>query len=398
MKASTPEAAYLHIPFCRRRCFYCDFPISVLGDHRRGETSGAMAGYVQQLCAEIRQTPVLGGPLNTVFFGGGTPSLLSVEQLAQILTTLDHHFGLQARAEISMEMDPGTFELDHIQGYRALGVNRVSLGVQAFQDALLAACGRVHRVADVYQAVEHLQTVQIPCLSLDLISGLPHQTLADWQESLESAISLAPQHLSIYDLTLEPQTPFGRQYAPGDAPLPSDTSTVTMYRQAQQTLTAAGYNHYEISNYAQPGYQCQHNRTYWENRPYYGFGMGATSYTHSQRVSRPRTRREYAQWLTHYIERGGQHQEAPTPHHEQLMDQIMVGLRLQEGIALAPLLNTFGPEITTQLHHQLQRERQNGWVQMTDTRLRLTDPDGFLLSNAIIVKIFELLETPIKSL
>ncbi|MEO0541225.1 MAG: radical SAM family heme chaperone HemW [Cyanobacteria bacterium P01_A01_bin.105] len=385
-------AAYIHIPFCRRRCFYCDFPISVLGEKRRGEDSGSVAAYVALLCQEIRATPVLGGPLKTVFLGGGTPSLLAVGQLEQILQTLQDHFGIRADAEISMEMDPGTFDLAHVQGYVQAGVNRISLGVQSFQDAALAACGRFHRVADVDRAVTHLQGAGVTNWSLDLISGLPRQTLGDWEKNLVRAIALRPTHLSVYDLTIEPQTPFGRTYRPGIAPLPTDTDTLTMLRQAQQVLTAAGYDHYEISNYAQPGYQCQHNRIYWENRPHYGFGMGATSYTQHQRVGRPRTRQAYAQWVEAYIKRHGQLDCPETPQVERVLDGLMTGLRLAEGVSLTPVQN-LGQ--LSRVRAALQPHLDNGLAMFTQTsagpHLRLSDPDGFFLSNTVIVSLFEAL-------
>ena len=271
-----PIAAYVHIPFCRRRCFYCDFPIFVIGDKLRGETSGTISQYVELLCQEIAATATFEQPLVTIFFGGGTPSLLSSEQLQKILDVLRERFGIAANAEISMEIDPGTFDLFHLQGYRDAGINRVSLGVQAFEENLLQACGRSHSVADIFTAVDLIRRVNIPELSIDLISGLPHQTLDIWRESLEKIIAIAPTHVSIYDLTIEPQTAFGRYYQPGNKPLPEDETTAQMYRLGQKLLTNAGYEHYEISNYAQPGHQCQHNRVYWENRPYYGFGMGGS--------------------------------------------------------------------------------------------------------------------------
>ncbi|MEY3299885.1 MAG: hypothetical protein RLZZ597_3145, partial [Cyanobacteriota bacterium] len=182
--ASVPGSAYVHIPFCRRRCFYCDFPISVLGNQQRGETSLSVEGYVEVLCGEILTTPPLGSSLQTVFFGGGTPSLLSVAQVERVLATLDQQFGIDPGAEISMEMDPGTFDLDHLKGYLGAGVNRISLGVQALDDAILESCGRYHRVVDVYQAAAWLHQVAMPNWSLDLISGLPHLTMEIWESSL----------------------------------------------------------------------------------------------------------------------------------------------------------------------------------------------------------------------
>ncbi|HCF27176.1 MAG TPA: coproporphyrinogen III oxidase, partial [Cyanobacteria bacterium UBA11049] len=285
-----PTAAYLHIPFCRRRCYYCDFAVSIVGDAppqlaptvspssiSNAPTWHSIAQYVDILCQEIISTPTGERSLDTVFFGGGTPSLLTVPQLEQILTTVDRHIGIASGAEISVEMDPGTFDRAKLHGYSQLGVNRISLGVQAFQANLLAACGRSHTPNDIHAAVEAIHQVGLQNVSLDLISGLPHQTMDDWNASLQQAIALDPTHLSVYDLTIEPETAFGRQYTPGADPLPSDEQTADMYRLAQQTLTRAGFQHYEVSNYAKPGYQCRHNRVYWENRPYYGFGMGAAS-------------------------------------------------------------------------------------------------------------------------
>lgn len=388
-----PSAAYLHIPFCRRRCFYCDFPIAVAGDRARGDTSPRMAAYVDTLCREIQATPVLGDrPLETVFFGGGTPSLLGVDQVAQLLTVLEDRFGLKPGAEISMEMDPGSFDRPHLQALHRLGINRVSLGVQAFDDELLAACGRSHRREDVDAAIADLQTVGIANWSLDLISGLPHQSLAIWAESLQTAIAHHPAHISVYDLTVEPDTVFAHRYRPGDAPLPTDEATTAMYRLTQATLTAAGYHHYEISNYARPGYGCRHNRVYWENRPYYGFGMGATSYTQHQRFSRPHTTETYRQWVEVYVAQGGQVDCEPTPLAERWLDHLMVGLRLAEGVDLKALAETHGAIAVADLQRLLEPEQRRGWVVVeagAPPRLRLTDPEGFLFSNQVLVKLFD---------
>jgi putative oxygen-independent coproporphyrinogen III oxidase len=425
-----PAAAYIHIPFCRRRCFYCDFPISVVGDRPpitdqksgvrsqgeavvrdriNGSNSGAIAHYVEVLCQEIGCTPSQGHELETIFLGGGTPSLLSVEQLEQILHTLDQRFGIGAEAEISMEVDPATFDLEQVRGYRLAGVNRVSLGVQAFQPELLAACGRSHTVEDIARAIELIHQAGFQNISLDLISGLPHQTLDHWQESLERAIALFPTHLSCYDLTIEAGTPFSRQYKPGVTPLPSDETTADMYRLAQKTLTAAGFDHYEISNYARPGYQCRHNRVYWENRPFYGFGMGATSYVRGDRFARPRKTREYYAWVEEMqaaLDGGISPFTSPvTPSsHDLLLDRLMLGLRLAEGLSLFALSQTFGQETVERIWKRLQPYHQKGWVEVQGNpgaiapdetippvpgRIKLTDPEGFLFSNVILSTLFE---------
>jgi putative oxygen-independent coproporphyrinogen III oxidase len=417
-------AAYIHIPFCRRRCYYCDFPVSVVGDKNpttgdrmNGSNSGAIAQYIEFLCQEIRQqepVPTSSQPLNTIFFGGGTPSLLAVAQVEQVLQTLDQSFGIAANAEISMEVDPGTFEQAQILGYRAAGINRVSVGVQAFQQNLLQAAGRSHTVEEIYRALDSIRAASFTNISLDLISGLPHQTLADWEMSLEKAIALSPTHLSCYDLTVEPVTAFGRQYKPGDKPLPSDETTADMYRTADRVLTNAGYDHYEISNYAKPGYQCRHNRVYWENRPFYGFGMGATSYVtgdslrdrFTNRVARPRKTGDYYEWVKAGVrDQGSGVRNEPETRHptpdtfslDLLLDTLMLGLRLQEGLAIAPLVEQFGEAAIARVWQRLQPYRKTGWVTVEPdaiemaaiARIKLTTPEGFLFSNVVLTELFE---------
>ncbi|WP_373529470.1 radical SAM family heme chaperone HemW [Nostoc sp.] len=379
------SSAYVHIPFCRRRCFYCDFPVSVVGDRLRGETSGTISQYVEILCQEIAITPTFGQPLKTIFFGGGTPSLLSTQQLERIVKELEKRFDIASGAEISMEIDPATFDLAHVAGYRSVGINRVSLGVQAFQEELLQAAGRSHSVTDIFTAVELIHQVEIPEFSLDLISGLPHQSLDQWQDSLTKAVAILPTHISIYDLTIEPGTAFNRYYKPGDSPLPTDETTVKMYQMAQQVLTNAGYEHYEISNYAQPGHQCRHNRVYWENRPYYGFGMGAASYVEGKRFTRPRKTKEYYQW----VQASAVIDCEVTPPKEVLLETLMLGLRLAEGVSLAALAEAFGEEKVEEICRCLQPYIEKGWVEVAGGRLRLIDPQGFLFSNVVLAELFE---------
>lgn len=390
-----PTSAYIHIPFCRRRCFYCDFPISVVGDRKRGETSTAIAAYVHLLCQEIAVTTPGPQPLSTVFFGGGTPSLLSAQQLAQILQTLDQQFGLATNVEISIEMDPGTFSLKLMQQFKALGINRVSLGAQSFVDELLQACGRSHRVAEIEEAIAILHQAGIINFGLDLISGLPNQTLEQWQASLEKAIALEPTHLSTYDLVLEPTTVFGKTYHPGDYPLPTEETTAHMYRLAVAKLRAAGYNHYEISNYARPGYTCRHNQAYWQNGPYYGFGMGATSYVHWQRFSRPRTRKDYADWVQTLIANGGYLDCETSAPIDLLLETLMMGLRLATGVPLTTLVAIGGAETVDTILNCLAPFQAKQWVALPTQpkgAIRLTDPDGFLFSNTVLTALWQALD------
>ncbi|GAB4345224.1 MAG: radical SAM family heme chaperone HemW [Cyanophyceae cyanobacterium] len=419
------RSAYIHVPFCRRRCFYCDFPIAVVGEFRpvrggdpsglpdplapkvplSGENSGAIAQYVTLLGQEIETVAAQGRsrlPLETVFFGGGTPSLLSPDQLGFILDLLDRHWGLAAGAEVAIEMDPGTFDRPKLADFVAAGINRVSLGVQAFEDELLAACGRSHRCADVDRAVDAIAAVDLNNWSLDLIAGLPHQTVERWEWGLERAIALGPPHLSVYDLTVEPGTPFGKWYKAGCAPLPSDRATAEMYRRASEVLRGAGYHHYEISNYARSGFECHHNQVYWHNRPYYGFGMGAASHLDGVRFSRPRNRAAYGDWVA-----GGCAIAAePTPETDRLLETLMLGMRLAAGLSIHQLRDRFGPGAIAAIETVLQPHRESGLVRFLDQRgtildtaiglgdsdrLALSDPEGFLLSNQVLSDLFEAL-------
>lgn len=400
----SPSSAYLHIPFCRRRCFYCDFAVSVVGDRKHGDNSAMIQDYVKILCQEIAQESVSDNisPLKTVFFGGGTPSLLSVNQLAEILHLVDQKLGIATDAEISMEVDPGTFDQEKLQGFLDLGINRISLGVQVFQDKLLQLAGRSHTVDEIFSAIDIIEKTGIKNWSLDLISGLPEQTLEDWEYCLKTLLKINPNHISIYDLIVEDKTAFSRYYTPGEFPLPTEEATAQMYRLAQQLLTQAGYEHYEISNYAKPGFQCQHNLVYWKKQPYYGFGMGAASYLQGYRLTRPRKRQEYYAWVN------GNYSyniaEFVDTTQEKLLETLMLGFRLAEGINLESLSQEFGAETLAQILTILIPFHQQGLVQFLDIHkqpifntikpelnqgfIRLTDPEGFLVSNQVLSTLF----------
>lgn len=389
------KSAYIHIPFCKRRCFYCDFPITVLGDNSGNHYSPWQQEYVDFICQEIIATSSENtSSLETIFFGGGTPSLLSTEGLEKILVTLNEHFKISKNAEISLEIDPATFDLTKLKQYQKLGINRVSLGVQAFQDNLLEICGRTHRITDVNQSIEWIHQAGFENWSLDLISGLPHQTMENWLESLESSIELQPKHLSCYDLVLESVTAFGKKYVDGDNPLPPNEITAKMYCLASEKLREAGYNHYEISNYSKEGYECRHNQVYWRNESYHGFGMGAASYTENQRFTRPRTRKEYFTWVKTYQENEGKIDISTTTKNEQLLETLMLGLRLKKGVDLTLIKANFSQEIYDRILQCLKTFLKDGLVIFDPSldRLILADPQGFLYSNTILTALFVELE------
>ncbi len=384
-----PESAYIHIPFCRRRCFYCDFPISVIGDKTEPSQFPPIDIYIQWLEKEINLTENLGKPLKTIFFGGGTPSLLPVKGLSTILESLKNKFGIAQDIEISIEIDPGTFTADRLRQYQDLGINRISLGVQAFQDELLKSCGRAHDLKQIWDSINYLEEVKFTNFSLDLISGLPHQSLEQWDESLKQAISVSCAHISCYDLVLEATTPFGKIYNAGQLPLPTEEVTAAMYRMAQRQLTQVGYEHYEISNYARDGHQCQHNRVYWENQSYYGFGMGAASYIQGIRHTRAHKRSDYYKYVASLENKQCKLSAVQNNKKDLLLETLMLGLRLAEGISLEKIEHEFGQETKDILISLMQEYLQNGWVNILPERIHLSDPDGFLFSNVVLTRIFE---------
>ena len=386
---NNPTAAYIHIPFCRRRCYYCDFAISVVGDSPLKNDSTMVVDYIEHLCQEIELTAVKNEPLQTIFLGGGTPSLLPLDKLELVLNTLKKSLGVANNVEISLEIDPGTFDYYQLKEYLNLGVNRFSLGVQTFDSKLLKICGRTHNVEDVFTAIDLIHQANIKNWSLDLITGLPYQTIEHCQQSLETALQFAPPHLSCYDLVLEPVTAFGKEYQSGETPLPTDEVTTQMYRLTQETLTSYGYKHYEISNYARIGHQCRHNRVYWENKPYYGFGMSAASYVNNKRFNRPRTRQAYYDW----VQKGAIIDILPLNENDYLLETLMLGLRLAEGINLTAISRTFGESTKNNIISYLKPYLKQNLVAIayspTEQRLKLTDPEGFLLSNTILATLFQ---------
>ena len=418
-----PQSAYIHIPFCRRRCYYCDFAITPIGDRALPENSPMIAEYTDHLLQEIRHfapphprtgehpTPSSSpfpSSLKTLFFGGGTPSLLPTNQLDRILHTLEIHYGFAPDIEISMEIDPGTFDLPRLRTWKALGINRYSLGIQSIHDSHLETLGRSHRHTDNLQAIDHLHAANLTNFSLDLISGIPGLTFEQWDHSLTWAIATDATHLSTYDLTIEPGTVFGKQYDKGQLKdLPPEETTAQMYRHASTRLAAAGYPHYEISNHAKPGYESQHNLTYWRTQPFYGFGMGATSFLNDHRLNRPRTREAYYLWL-HTLSPHSRTGELPAPSPlpnsppaddrpdpspaDRLLETLMMGLRLQEGISLATLSSEYSPTLITQVLNILHRYQKQGWTDISTDRIRLTCPEGFLFSNIILIALFEALD------
>lgn len=330
--------------------------------------------------------------LSTVFFGGGTPSLVPVDALHRVLQALDETLGIRSDAEISIEADPGTFTLATLSEYEQLGINRVSLGVQSFDEEMLRAIGRSHSLSDVHAAIEALHGTQLNW-SLDLMASLPHLNEQKWHETLSLALDAQPQHISVYDLEVEEGTAFAHWYSPGQPPLPSVDTCEHMYIDASYRLQReGGFKHYEISNFALPGNECIHNLNYWNNNDWLALGMGAASSIASARLIRPRGFHEYIVWansLREFDER----LIAPKPSEEEvLLDDIMLKLRLSDGINLSQFGQRYGTEAAKRVEKAMQR-----FVHENKTRLytsenerfaALNAPEGFIVSNDVISECF----------
>ncbi len=386
-------SVYLHIPFCRHRCSYCDFN-TYAGKEK------VIPDYVAALCREIQMVADAGRtvPVHTIFLGGGTPSLLSVAQLESILDTLGACFEIQAGAEITLEANPGTVSPAYLQGLRLIGVNRLSFGMQSAHPADLRLLERQHDFAEVIQAVQWARQAGFENLSLDLIFGAPAQTLTRWQQSLELALQLAPEHLSLYALTLEPGTRLQRWVQHGLVLSPDDDLAAEMYEWAGQRLAAAGYSQYEISNWAKgegerPAFACRHNLQYWHNQPYFGFGAGAHGYIQSRRTAN-------VLGIGRYIERCqvGKMRGFPTrpaaahsirvDRWTEMQETMMVGLRLtQEGVSRSVFYRRFGLPLGDVFGETIDRLEQAGlleWAGAERDILRLTRR-GRLLGNQVFM-------------
>lgn len=369
---------YIHIPFCRSRCSYCDFATDVW---RSGD---AVQRYVDALCTEIgssKSSPL--GPARgnrpfaeTIYFGGGTPSLLDPSQMEDIIAAVNSKFDVAQQAEITMELNPATVTLASLAGYRSLGVNRASFGVQTFDDRELKLLARGHDSADVRKTFRMLREAGYDNVSLDLIAGLPGQTIERWSRNLDEAIAMGPEHISLYLLEIHEGTPLAAQVQSGRRPQPDDEAAAEMYEMMIDRLDEAGYVQYEISNFAKPGFASRHNTKYWRLEPVYGFGVSAHSFDGKERYSNERDTAKYISM----IESGGSAEvtrEAVDPASES----AFLGLRLCEGIDVVD----YDRRHSTDLSSKMVGLEENGLVEVTGGRLRLTRK-GMLFSNEVFAE------------
>ncbi len=382
---------YVQVPFCQTKCTYCNFHTGVF-------SRGLYQPYVDAVRREVAEHERLYGEggvgtpdsqesrfvVDTVYIGGGTPSLLDPDALARILDAVGHSFRCEFD-ELTLEADPETVTPEKAAAWRAAGFNRISLGAQSFNDAELKAAGRMHRRGDIFEAGRWLRDAGFANLSFDLIAGLPHQTAESWRDSLEALLSLRPEHISIYMLEIDEGSRLGREVLAGGkrysaATLPEEDAVAGFYEFAVECLTTAGYDHYEISNWALAGFRSRHNLKYWRREPYLGFGAGAHSFNGSERWANAHDPAAYVA----AIERG----RLPVEQHERLTperaleEELFLGLRQLEGIDFARLEERYNVALGV----RLEKLRDDGLVELEGTQVRLT-PGRLTVSNEVFTAL-----------
>ena len=370
----TAAGVYVHIPFCSSRCSYCDFATGLY----QGELAER---YVRGLGNEIQNSRYTCETVDTIYFGGGTPSLLAPSQLERILAALYDKFTIAAETEITLEINPGSATPEKLRAFRSLGVNRASFGAQTFDDAELAKLGRSHNTADALRTFADLRDADFANVSFDLIAGLPGQTLDGWQRNIKQALDLDPEHLSFYLLEVHSGTPLAEHIRRGIQPVPDDDLASVMYEWMIEQAAAAGYEHYEISNLCRPGFHSRHNVKYWTAAPYYGFGCSAHSYDgHTRRWSNHRDVLQYLEM----IERGVSSvvEEQQLSQTDVRAEALFLGMRLMQGVDLRRYRDSFGVDLRDEHREDLDRFCKAGLVEFDGDLIRLTRT-GALLSNEV---------------
>ena len=373
---------YVHIPFCRSKCDYCDF-YSLAGREDR------MDDYLKALIAHMKETGPLtrGNQVDTLYFGGGTPSYFGEKRLKELLRTIAKRFDLAKDAEITVECNPDSVNLKMLQTLRKAGANRISLGVQSAHPCELRNLHRPHDFEQVKEAVKAIRAAKFKNLSLDLIYGLPEQDMAGWQDTVEQVLALEPEHLSCYGLKVEPGTPLDDRVIRGEK-LPDDDTQADMYLWMVDRLAKAGYKQYEISNFAKPGFQSRHNLKYWMGRPYIGFGPGAHSDFGGRRYSFVRDLDKY---ISGVLGGGVVIDESELiPQRERGSEYLMLRLRTTRGIEEWEYRREFFMNFDP-IEQKLEEYERQGWTERHDRRWNLT-PKGFLVSNQLIGELLAIQE------
>ena len=392
---------YLHIPFCQAKCHYCDF-------NSYAGMLGLREDYVETLRAEIalagaraRHADGSKRRCRTIFFGGGTPSLLKAEQARALLQAAADAFDLDPEAEITLEANPGTLEYHHLDQMRALGINRLSMGAQSFDAGLLRWMGRIHTPEEIAVAFRAGRAAGFTNINLDFIYALPGHSLKTWSDTLERALALEPEHLSLYSLIVEEGTPLFTWVRQGKVKPADEDLAADMYELAEERLAAAEYIHYELSNWATSGHECKHNLTYWRNLPYIGLGAGAHGWFAGHRYAEARPIRDYiarvratlaqdthsaAEAMSSLSPGGAVVEDEAISRSLEMAETAILGLRLVEGIDLGAFARRYGVDFDSVFGARLAPITGYDLVERRDGFLRLT-PRGRLLGNEVFARL-----------
>ena len=367
---------YVHLPFCVKKCGYCDF-LSWCGTSEEKET------YVQALLKEIESYREFarGYRVSTVFVGGGTPSVLEAGQMEGVLGNIQEVFELEKKPEITLEMNPGTVTEEKLQCYKENGVNRLSIGLQSVKNEKLEVLGRIHSYEEFLESYELARKAGFTNISVDLISSIPGQKLEEWKEELAALSALSPEHISVYQLIIEAETPFYEKYAEHEELLPDEEESREIYLWTGSFLKEQGYEQYEISNYAKPGKESRHNLKYWERGDYLGLGLGAASMVRNIRMSNTKD-------MKTYLERCGQpktmREDVQFLEEARQMEEFMfLGLRKTRGVSRKEFRRIFGQEMDMVYEKALHKCLENGMLKEHKDRVYLSE-EGVLLSNAVL--------------
>lgn len=385
MRNKKPLGIYLHIPFCVRKCNYCDFLSAPAQEETRRR-------YVQCLTEEIRQFEAAKEyEVKSVFFGGGTPSILEGKWIAALMEELEKIFSFSEIPEITIECNPGTLTAEKLDHYRKSGINRLSLGLQSADENELKLLGRIHTWEDFYKNYQQARESGFENISVDLMSALPGQTVSSWKRTLEKVLALKPEHISAYSLIIEEGTPFYDWYGAEDEKrrrgladngrtvLPSEEEEREMYYDTKRFLTEAGYHRYEISNYAREGYESIHNSGYWLRREYVGFGLGASSQVKNLRCKNTERLEDYLK--SDFFKKEVQ----ILTRQEEIEETMYLGLRMMQGVNLQEFQKSFGVRVETLYKETLEKLERQGLLRIKDGCLRLTD-SGIDVSNAVMAE------------
>lgn len=386
--STLPLSLYVHIPFCTTRCSYCAF-------NTYTGLEALIEPFIEALCREIGSVAESGAgeftSAHTLYFGGGTPSLLDPGQVDRIVATARKNFNLETDAEITLEVNPGSVDLHKMKGFKAAGINRVSIGVQSAQAADLELFGRKHSFEDAALAFQLARRAGFENVNIDLIYGAPHQTESGWHNTLDAVLAWEPDHASLYSLTLEPQTLLERQVSSGKVPAPDSNLAADMYEDSREILTNAGLRQYEISNWSRPGFESRHNCQYWLNEPFLGFGPGAHGAAAGVRYWNVRPVHDYIQ----RVEQGKVSAYPFSPalaDHEvtttemAMVETMILGLRLvHDGLDCAAFERRLGKPVDEVYGNQIDWLMQQGLLRRNADRLYLTER-AYLVSNRVFVE------------